>query len=134
MLVFNIAGLLVAIPRFFIWDRDRPGTVHHERDLVLLQHHHSGRLHGGGARDEAVAHHGPHQHVFRPVMARLADGRLIAGETIDMSRRQQHPLPAKPLELTPAIPGALAFPLPGRPRNCPQPWSPLKDHIVARAL
>ncbi len=27
MLLFNIAGLLVAIPRFFIWDRDRPGTV-----------------------------------------------------------------------------------------------------------
>jgi cellulose synthase (UDP-forming) len=27
MLVLNIAGLLVAIPRLFIWDRDRPGTV-----------------------------------------------------------------------------------------------------------
>ncbi len=27
MLLFNIAGLIVAIPRFFIWDDDRPGTV-----------------------------------------------------------------------------------------------------------
>jgi cellulose synthase (UDP-forming) len=27
MLMFNIAGLLVAIPRFLIWDRERPGTV-----------------------------------------------------------------------------------------------------------
>jgi cellulose synthase (UDP-forming) len=27
MLLFNVAGLIVAIPRFFIWDRDRPGTV-----------------------------------------------------------------------------------------------------------
>ena len=61
MLVFNIAGLLVAIPRFFIWDRDRPGTVIMNVHLVLLQHRHSGRLHRGGARDEAVADHRPHQ-------------------------------------------------------------------------
>ena len=27
MLLFNIAGLLVAIPRFFIWDTSRRGTV-----------------------------------------------------------------------------------------------------------
>ncbi len=27
LLLFNIAGLLFAIPRFFIWDRERPGTV-----------------------------------------------------------------------------------------------------------
>ena len=27
LLIFNMAGLLIAVPRFFIWDRDRPGTV-----------------------------------------------------------------------------------------------------------
>jgi cellulose synthase (UDP-forming) len=27
LLLFNIAGLIIAIPRFLIWDRDRPGTV-----------------------------------------------------------------------------------------------------------
>ena len=27
MLVFNLAGLVVAIPRFFIWDTSRRGTV-----------------------------------------------------------------------------------------------------------
>ncbi len=34
----------------------------HERDLVLLQYRHPGRVHGGGAGDEAIAHHGAHQH------------------------------------------------------------------------
>ncbi len=27
LLFFNFIGLLISIPRFFIWDRDRPGTV-----------------------------------------------------------------------------------------------------------
>ncbi len=27
LLFFNLMGLLISIPRFFIWDRDRPGTV-----------------------------------------------------------------------------------------------------------
>ncbi len=27
LLFFNFMGLLISIPRFFIWDRDRPGTV-----------------------------------------------------------------------------------------------------------
>ena len=61
LLVFNFAGLLVAIPRFFIWDRDRPGTVLMNVMWCLLQRHHSGRLHGRCARADAVAHHGPHQ-------------------------------------------------------------------------
>ena len=92
MLLFNIAGLIVAIPRFFIWDRDRPGTVLMNVHLVLLQCRHSGRVHGGGARDAAVADHGAHQRGY-------PGGGQDAGRKSDcrrdnrhVQRRHQHPL------------------------------------------
>ncbi len=92
MLVFNIAGLIVAIPRFFIWDRGPAGHGADERDLVLLQCGDSGRLHGGGARAEAVADHGAHQR------GNSGDGQ-DAGRKVDcrrddqhVQRRHQHPL------------------------------------------
>ena len=60
LLVFNIAGLIVAIPRFFIWDRDRPGTVLMNVmwccfNIVILG------VCTAVARELAVAHHGAHQ-------------------------------------------------------------------------
>jgi cellulose synthase/poly-beta-1,6-N-acetylglucosamine synthase-like glycosyltransferase len=60
MLIFNIAGLLVAIPRFFIWD-NAPRHGADECHVVLLQRHHSRRLHRGRARTDAAPHHGAHQ-------------------------------------------------------------------------
>ncbi len=61
LLIFNMAGILIAIPRFFIWDRDRPGTVVMNViwcvfNVVIL-----GVTHGGGAGDEAAPHHGSHR-------------------------------------------------------------------------
>ena len=83
MLLFNIAGLLVAIPRFFIWDRDRPGTVMMNVIWCCLQRRHSGRMHGGRARAEAVADHGAHQR-GNP------RGGQNAGRKIDRRRDNQH--------------------------------------------
>ena len=74
MLVFNLAGLLVAIPRFFIWDRDRPGTVHDERAVVRLQRGHSGRLHAV-AREMRQLRTTVRINIVTPVTVRLPDGR-----------------------------------------------------------
>jgi cellulose synthase (UDP-forming) len=91
MLLFNIAGLLVAIPRFFIWDRDRPGTVMMNVIWCMLQRHHSGGMHRGSARVEAVADHGAHQR-GNPRCGQNA-GRKVSDwrDNQHVQRRHQHP-------------------------------------------
>ena len=84
MLLFNIAGLLVAIPRFFIWDRDRPGTVIMNViwcffNIVILG------VCTAVAREMRQLRTTVRINVVTPVMASMPDGRLLAGETIDMS-------------------------------------------------
>jgi cellulose synthase (UDP-forming) len=84
MLLFNIAGLIVAIPRFFIWDRDRPGTVMMNVvwcifNVVILG------VCTAVARELKQLRTTVRISVVTPVMARMPDGRLLPGETINMS-------------------------------------------------
>ncbi|MGO9337530.1 MAG: UDP-forming cellulose synthase catalytic subunit [Terracidiphilus sp.] len=84
MLVLNMIGLLVAIPRFFIWDRDRPGTVIMNAvwcffNIVILG------VCTAVAREMKQLRNTVRINIATPVMARMADGRIIAGETVDMS-------------------------------------------------
>ena len=84
MLTFNIAGLLVAIPRFLIWDRDRPGTVMMNVvwcffNLVILG------VCISVARELKQRRTSVRINVVTPVLAKLPDGRLLPGETIDLS-------------------------------------------------
>jgi cellulose synthase (UDP-forming) len=84
LLVLNMAGLLIAIPRFFLWDRGRPGTVVMNAlwclfNIVILG------VCTAVAREMKQVRTAVRIKIATPLTARLADGRLIAGETIDMS-------------------------------------------------
>jgi cellulose synthase (UDP-forming) len=111
MLLFNLAGILIAIPRFFIWDRDRPGTVIMNViwcvfNVVIL-----------GVTTAVSREMKQHRTTVRiamvtPVMAKLADGRLVAGETIDMSSGGTAIRLGEALEIAPHTEVKLVFPLP----------------------
>src|ERR1019366_4583778 len=84
MLMFNLAGLIVAIPRYFLWDRDRPGTVIMNVmwccfNIVILG------VTTAVAREMRQLRTTVRINIVSPVMVKLPDGRLISGETIDMS-------------------------------------------------
>ena len=135
MLLFNIAGLLVAIPRFFIWDRDRPGTVIMNViwcffNIVILG------VCTAVAREMRQLRTTVRINVVTPRDgAGLPTDSSIAGETIDMSSAAA-PASAspKPLDLTPQSEVRLAFPVAvRRTPNCLPPWFPLKDRCCACA-
>jgi len=76
--------VLIAIPRFFIWDRDRPGTVVMNViwscfNIILLG------VCTAVAREMRQLRSTVRINIVTPLMAKLPDGRLVAGETIDMS-------------------------------------------------
>jgi cellulose synthase (UDP-forming) len=84
LLFLNILGLLIAIPRFFIWDRDRPGTVIMNVvwccfNIVILG------VCNAVAREMKQLRSSVRISVVTPVSAILPDGRVIAGNTIDLS-------------------------------------------------
>ena len=84
LLLFNIAGLLFAIPRFFFWDRERPGTVLMNVlwccfNVVILG------VCVAVARELVQRRNTVRINVVTPLFVKLPDGRSIAGETIDMS-------------------------------------------------
>ena len=84
LLAFNIAGLLFAIPRFFIWDRERPGTVLMNVlwccfNIVILG------VCIAVARELMQRRTTVRISTVTPLAVKLPNGRSIAGETIDMS-------------------------------------------------
>jgi cellulose synthase (UDP-forming) len=84
LLLFNIAGLLFAIPRFFIWDRERPGTVLMNVlwccfNIVILG------VCVAVARELMQRRNTVRISVVTPLFVKLPDGRSVGGETIDMS-------------------------------------------------
>ena len=84
MLLFNLAGLVVAIPRYFLWDRDRPGTVIMNViwccfNVVILG------VTTAVAREMRQLRTTVRISIVTPVMVKLPDGRLVSGETTDMS-------------------------------------------------
>jgi len=112
MLVLNLTGLLIAAPlRFFIFDRDRPGTVIMNAvwcffNIIILG------VCTAVAREMKQLRTTVRIALVTPVVARMPDGRLISGETIDMSSGGSSIRFAEPLDLPPDTPVHLAFPLP----------------------
>ena len=111
LLVFNLIGLLIAIPRFFIWDKDRPGTVIMNViwcffNIVILG------VCTAVAREMKQLRTAVRINIVTPVMAKLPDGRVIAGETIDMSSGGTSIRFGEALEAIPLTAVRLVFPLP----------------------
>jgi cellulose synthase (UDP-forming) len=111
MLVFNLTGLLIAIPRFFIWDRDRPGTVIMNAiwcffNIIILG------VCTAVAREMKQLRTTVRISIVTPVMARTADGRLVQGETIDMSSGGTSIRFPETVDFTSQSQVRLAFPLP----------------------
>jgi cellulose synthase (UDP-forming) len=84
LLLFNIAGLIVAIPRFFIWDTAARGTVLMNViwccfNVVILG------VCTAAARELRQVRTAVRLNVVTPLAVKLPDGRSVAGETIDMS-------------------------------------------------
>jgi len=84
MLALNLAGLAVAIPRFFIWDASRRGTVLMNVlwccfNVVILG------VCISVARELMQRRATVRLNIATPLVVRLPDGRTIATETIDMS-------------------------------------------------
>ena len=84
MLLFNMAGLLIAIPRYFIWDRDRPGTVLMNVTWCIFNIVVLGVV-TAVARELRQVRTAVRINLVTPVAVKLADGRMVSGETVDMS-------------------------------------------------
>jgi len=111
LLMFNLAGLLIAIPRYFIWDRDRPGTVLMNVvwclfNIVILG------VTTAVARELRQLRTTVRIKIMTAVMAKLPDGRIIAGETIDLSSGGSSIRFDRDIDLSPQSHLKLAFPLP----------------------
>jgi len=118
MLMFNIAGLLVAIPRFLIWDRERPGTVLMNViwcifNIIILG------VCTAVARELRQVRTTVRINVVSPVVARLADGASFAGETINLSPGGSSIRFKQPLQLSPQSRVRLAFPAPAAATELP---------------
>jgi cellulose synthase (UDP-forming) len=84
LLFFNLLGLLVAIPRFFIWDKDRPGTVIMNCvwcffNIIVLG------VCSAVSREMQQLRGHVRIRVVTPVMVKLPNGQVLHGETIDLS-------------------------------------------------
>jgi cellulose synthase (UDP-forming) len=118
LLLFNLSGLIVAIPRFFIWDRDRPGTVLMNViwcifNVIILG------VCTAVAREMKQLRTTVRINIVTPVMAKLPDGRLIPGETIDMSSGGTSIRFGESVEAIPETEVRLAFPLPALATDLP---------------
>jgi cellulose synthase (UDP-forming) len=111
MLLFNMLGLLVAIPRFLIWDKDRPGTVLMNVvwcifNVILLG------VCMAVSREMRQVRTTVRVNFVTPLTVHMADGRMIDGETIDMSSGGTSIRLLDTLDLMPGTPVRLKFPPP----------------------
>jgi len=118
LLIFNLAGLLLAIPRFFIWDRDRPGTVLMNVlwccfNIVILG------VCVAVARELMQRRTTVRINVVTPLLVKLPDGRAIAGETIDMSNGGTGIRLSETIGVAPQSRVRLAFPHPAAALDLP---------------
>jgi len=118
LLVFNIIGLIMAIPRFLYLDRDRPGTVFMNVlwccfNIIILG------VCTAVAREMKQLRTTVRINIVTPIMARLADGRMIPGETIDMSSGGSSIRFNEPITADPGSEVRLAFPLPAVATDLP---------------
>lgn len=111
LLVFNIAGILIALPRYFIWDHDRPGTVIMNViwclfNVVILG------VCTAVAREMKQLRSTVRIAMVTPVIAKLSDGTTVTGETIDMSSGGTAVRFTEALTVTPGQEISLIFPMP----------------------
>jgi cellulose synthase (UDP-forming) len=129
MLLFNIAGLIVAIPRFFLWDTSRRGTVLMNVawccfNIVILG------VCTAVARELIQRRAAVRIRIMTPLAVKLADGRSITGETVDMSNG------GAGIRLSEALSGdlpqqvRLVFPLPSIETGLPASVVSLDDSIL----
>jgi cellulose synthase (UDP-forming) len=112
MLVMNFAGLVVAIPRFFIWDRDMRGTVIMNVlwclfNVVILG------VCTAVAREMKQVRTSVRIKVALPVMARTAEAGVLRGVTMDISPGGASIRFLEHFELHPLEEVRLGFSLPG---------------------
>ncbi len=129
MLIFNVAGLIVAIPRFFIWDTTRRGTVLMNVlwclfNVVILG------VCTAVARELMQRRTTVRIRMMTPLDVKLADGTSIAGETVDMSNGGAGIRLSEALsgELPPQV--RLAFPLPAVKIDVPASVVSLEDSVL----
>jgi cellulose synthase (UDP-forming) len=84
LLLLNIAGLVVAIPRFFIWDRNHPGTVLMNVlwcvfNIIILG------VCTAVARELRQLRTTARVNVATPLAVKFPDGHSVAARTIDVS-------------------------------------------------
>jgi cellulose synthase (UDP-forming) len=118
MLMFNLAGLVVAIPRYFLWDRDRPGTVIMNViwccfNVVILG------VTTAVAREMRQLRTTVRISITSPVIVKLPDGRVVSGETTDMSSGGTCIRLAEPVEAFALSKVQLVFPLPSAVTDLP---------------
>ena len=129
MLLFNIAGLLVAIPRFFIWDRERPGTVLMNViwcifNIVILG------VCTAVARELRQLRTTVRISVVTPVVARCRTEARLPGRRSTCRRVAPASASSEPLQLTPQSRCASPSQRPPPALNCLPPLSPLKVTIL----
>ena len=108
MLIFNIAGLLVAIPRFFIWDTTRRGTVLMNVmwcifNIIILG------VCTAVARELMQRRTTVRLNISTPLFVKLPDGIFISGQTVDMSNGGAGIRVDEPLDLAPDSEVSLVF-------------------------
>src|SRR5579859_1668237 len=118
LLFFNFLGLAVAIPRFFIWDRDRPGTVIMNCiwcffNIVVLG------VCSAVSREMKQLRNHVRIRIVTAVNVKLADGRIIKGETIDLSSGGTAIRMVEPVEAASGELAQLIFPLPSMEAELP---------------
>jgi cellulose synthase (UDP-forming) len=111
LLIFNFAGLIVAIPRFFIWDRDRPGTVLMNVmwcvfNIIILG------VCTAVARELRQLRTTVRINVVTPLVVKFPDGQSVAAETIDISSGGTGIRLEEALDVMPQSQVYLAFPAP----------------------
>jgi cellulose synthase (UDP-forming) len=118
LLLFNFAGLAVAIPRMLVWDRDRPGTVVMNVvwccfNIIILG------VTTAVAREMKQLRTTVRISINTPVVLKTPDGRLVAGETIDMSSGGTRVRFSEPMGAAGGMAVRLAFPLPSITTDLP---------------
>lgn len=118
MLLFNLIGLLVAIPRFFLWDHDRPGTVVMNVvwcsfNVIILG------VCTAVAREMRQLRTTVRIKLVTPVAVVLPDGRTVTGETVDMSSGGTSIRLTESVTLAQNAPLRLFFPVPSGTSELP---------------
>ena len=118
LLFFNFMGLAIAIPRFFIWDKDRPGTVIMNCiwcffNIVVLG------VCSAVSREMQQLRQHVRIKIVTPVVIKLSDGRVAHGETIDLSSGGTAIRLTEPAEITAGEIARLSFPMPSVEADLP---------------